>query len=80
MKFVIIGVGQFGRALALQLSSSGYEVTIVDEREAVIQELKDSVAYALVGDATDMRVLRQLELVGGQRFHTRNLQDRHRKR
>ncbi len=64
MKFVIIGVGQFGRALALQLSSSGYEVTIVDEREAVIQELKDSVSYALVGDATDMRVLRQLELVG----------------
>lgn len=64
MKFVIIGIGQFGRALALQLSDLGYEVTILDEKEAIITELKDSVSYALVGDATDIRVLRQLELVG----------------
>lgn len=64
MKFVIIGIGQFGRALALQLSDLGYEVTILDEKESIIMELKDSVAYALVGDATDIRVLRQLELVG----------------
>lgn len=64
MKFVIIGIGQFGRALALQLSDLGYEVTILDEKESTIMELKDSVSYALVGDATDIRVLRQLELVG----------------
>lgn len=64
MKFVIIGIGQFGRALALQLSDLGYEVTILDEKESIIMELKDSVSYALVGDATDIRVLRQLELVG----------------
>ena len=64
MKFVIIGIGQFGRALALHLSDLGFEVTILDEREAIITELKDRVAYALVGDATDIRVLRQMELVG----------------
>ena len=64
MKFVIIGIGQFGRALALQLSDLGYEVTILDEKESIIMELKDSVSYALVGDATDIRLLRQLELVG----------------
>lgn len=64
MKFVIIGIGQFGRALALHLADLGFEVTILDERESIITELKDSVTYALVGDATDIRVLRQLELVG----------------
>lgn len=62
MKFVIIGMGQFGRALALYLTDSGYEVTILDIRESVIEELKDSVAYAIIGDATDMRVLRQLDM------------------
>lgn len=64
MKFVIIGAGQFGRALALYLTQSGYEVTIIDAKESVIAELKDSVAYAMIGDATDMRVLRQLDLEG----------------
>lgn len=64
MKFVIIGIGQFGRALALHLSDLGFEVTILDERESIITELKDRVTYALVGDATDIRVLRQMELVG----------------
>lgn len=64
MKFVIIGIGQFGRALALHLSDLGFEVTILDEREAIITELKDRVAYALVGDATDIRVLRQLDMAG----------------
>ena len=62
MKFVIIGIGQFGRALALYLTQSGFEVTIIDGRESVITELKDSVAYAIVGDATDPRLLKQLDL------------------
>ena len=64
MKIVIIGIGQFGRALALHLADLGFEVTILDERESIVTELKDRVTYALVGDATDIRVLRQLELVG----------------
>ncbi|MBR5185555.1 MAG: TrkA family potassium uptake protein [Akkermansia sp.] len=68
MKFVIIGIGQFGRALALHLSDLGFEVTILDEREAIITELKDRVAYALVGDATDIRVLRQLDMAGDDTY------------
>ncbi len=68
MKFVIIGMGQFGRALARYLTDKGHEVTILDEKESVIDELKDSVTYALIGDATDMRVLRQLELTGDDTY------------
>ncbi|MBT9449027.1 potassium channel family protein [Akkermansia glycaniphila] len=64
MKYVIIGAGQFGRALALKLADTGNEVTVLDEKEAVVTELKDRVAYALVGDATDPRTLRQLDLTG----------------
>ncbi len=68
MRFVIIGMGQFGRALALQLTQNGYEVTVLDQQENVIAELKDHVAYALTGDAMDERVLRQMDLVGGDLY------------
>lgn len=62
MKFVIIGMGQFGRALALYLSDSGYEVTALDEKASAIQEIKNRVTYSIEGDATDARVLKQLDL------------------
>ncbi len=64
MKFVIIGLGQFGRALALYLTDSGYEVTVLERQESAVDEIKNSVADARVGDATDIRVLRRLDLVG----------------
>ncbi len=64
MKFVIIGMGQFGRALASNLVEKGHEVTALDEKKPIIDELQDRVTNPLIGDATDIRVLRQLELVG----------------
>ncbi|MBQ2379443.1 MAG: TrkA family potassium uptake protein [Akkermansia sp.] len=68
MKFVIIGLGQFGRALALYLSDSGFEVTVLDEKESVVEEIKNQVADAHIGDATDMRVLRRLDLVDDETY------------
>lgn len=64
MKFVIIGLGQFGRALALYLTDSGYEVTVLERQESAIEEIKNSVADARVGDATDVRVLKSLDITG----------------
>lgn len=64
MKFVIIGLGQFGRALALYLTDSGYEVTVLERQESAIEEIKNSVADARVGDATDVRVLKSLDIMG----------------
>ena len=63
MKFVIIGIGQFGRSLAISLANLGYEVTALDIREANITAIKDIVSNPLVGDATDMRVIRQIDLL-----------------
>jgi len=62
MKYIIIGMGQFGRALAKYLARNGFEVSILDQKEEVVNELMDSVSYSLVGDATDIRVLRQLDV------------------
>ena len=63
MNFVIIGIGQFGRALALYLTDLGFEVTALDIRETNITPIKNSVAYPLVGDATNAQVLGQLNLM-----------------
>ena len=52
MKFVIIGLGQFGRALALYLTDSGYEVTVLERQESAVDEIKNSVADARVGTHT----------------------------
>ena len=64
MKFVIIGLGQFGKALALYLTDNGYEVTVLERQESAVDEIKNYVADARVGDATDIRVLQRLDLVG----------------
>lgn len=62
MKFIIIGLGQFGRALALNLAKHDFEVTVIDEKEALVSELKDRVSCAYAGDASDSRLLRKLDL------------------
>lgn len=62
-RFVIIGMGHFGRRLSLNLMRNGYDVTVLDESPSVIAEIKDEVSVALIGDATDTRVLDQLGLL-----------------
>ncbi len=61
-KFVIIGIGQFGRALALHLHDEGYEVTAIDERESVINGIKDKVTQPMIGDATNDSLLDKVDL------------------
>lgn len=64
MKYVIIGMGQFGRALALALMKAGNEVTILDKVASYVTEMKDDVSYAFIGDATDIRVLNKIDMSG----------------
>ena len=58
--FVVIGLGQFGSAVALELSDLGHEVLALDEREEYVQEIADKVTHAVAGDARDPAVLRAL--------------------
>lgn len=56
-KFAVIGIGQFGRAIAKQLSKEGAEVMAIDSNEAVIESISDKVVYAVTMDATDKKAL-----------------------
>ena len=58
---LIIGLGQFGRALARTLASRGIEVIAVDVSELAVQMVADVVADCMVLDASVESALAQLE-------------------
>lgn len=57
-KFAVIGLGQFGSAIARTLSLRGAEVLAIDTSEEHIEDIKEDVSYAVCMDATDIKVLR----------------------
>jgi trk system potassium uptake protein TrkA len=61
-RFVVLGLGAFGGALARGLGDSGGLVTGVDHDEALVESLRDSLHEAIVGDVTDRAVLEALLL------------------
>ena len=56
-KYAVIGLGQFGTAIASKLSERGAEVLAVDNDENHIERIKDEVAYAVTLDSTDKKAL-----------------------
>lgn len=59
-KFAVIGLGDFGMSVAVNLSEKGAEVLAIDQDIEVIEEIKDKVTYAARMDSTDERALRSL--------------------
>lgn len=53
MKIIVVGLGNFGMSLAINLSNTGNEVIVVDENIEKINQIKDKVAHAVAMDATN---------------------------
>ena len=58
--FLVIGLGRFGSALAMELCAQGNEVLAMDLSEKAVQEVADKVTHAVAGDARDPEVLRAI--------------------
>lgn len=58
--FAVIGLGRFGRSVALRLYALGNEVLVLDIDENAVREIADRVTYAVAGDAQNIEVLRNL--------------------
>ncbi|MBP6977993.1 MAG: TrkA family potassium uptake protein [Bacteroidales bacterium] len=56
-KYAVIGIGQFGGAIARSLSKSGAEVMAIDIQGDLVESISDEVAYAVALDATDKKAL-----------------------
>ncbi|MEV8296510.1 MULTISPECIES: TrkA family potassium uptake protein [Streptomyces] len=57
---VVIGLGRFGRALALELADEETEVLGIDENADIVQALSGSLTHVVRADSTKEDALRQL--------------------
>jgi len=62
MKFCIIGLGYFGKNLALTLARARSEVLAVDILPAKVDDVKDDVSHAVIADTSQLEVLEKLPL------------------
>ena len=57
---LLIGLGRFGRHIALQLNKLGHEVMAVDSNEERVNEILPIVTNAQIGDSTNAEFLKSL--------------------
>lgn len=57
MKVAVIGLGEFGRTLAVELARNGAEVIAADLRMEPVEDVRDEVALAVRLDGTDEKDL-----------------------
>ncbi|WP_425444402.1 potassium channel family protein [Saccharothrix carnea] len=63
----VIGLGRFGSALALELTSLGAEVLAIDNRPKIVQSYASRLPHVVTADSTDAEALRQLGVPEFQR-------------
>ena len=57
---LLIGLGRFGRHVAIQLNDLGHEVMAVDNNEERVNEVLPFVTNAQIGDSTNADFLKSL--------------------
>jgi trk system potassium uptake protein len=60
MKYIIVGLGNFGAYLGAQLTEMGHEVIGIDRSEVKVDMMKDKITYAITLDATDAHAVKNL--------------------
>ena len=59
-QFAVFGLGSFGKSVALTLQSFGCDVIAVDNCYEKIQDIADSVSYAICGDVTEPEFMKTI--------------------
>lgn len=57
---LVIGMGRFGKHLAVKLFELGNDVMVVDKDDKIIQSVSSIIEDVIVGDCTDENVVRSL--------------------
>ncbi|MCU0345635.1 MAG: TrkA family potassium uptake protein [Saprospiraceae bacterium] len=60
MKFIIIGLGNFGASLAIKLTEMGHEVIGVDKRVEKIDAVKERLTFTVALDSTNPEAIKNL--------------------
>ncbi len=61
-RFIVLGLGSFGTALARQLCENGCRVTGVDYQRPLVENLKDVLYEPVIGNVTDRDTLAALNV------------------
>ncbi|MEO5609742.1 MAG: TrkA family potassium uptake protein [Ornithinibacter sp.] len=59
---VVIGLGRFGKSLALELEAEGVEVLGIDQNTKIVQDLAGRLTHVVEADSTDVEAMRQLSV------------------
>jgi trk system potassium uptake protein TrkA len=62
MKYIIIGLGNFGASISEMLTQMGNEVIGVDNHMSKVEALKDKITHAVCMDCTDIQAVSSLPL------------------
>ncbi len=62
MKYIVLGLGHFGRSLAIHLTESGHEVIAADINMNLVEQNKDKITHTVCLDSTDKEVVSSLPL------------------
>jgi trk system potassium uptake protein TrkA len=57
---VVVGLGRFGRSMALELTKEGVEVLGVDSDPRVVRSLAGRLTHVVEADSTDLEAMREL--------------------
>lgn len=61
-RVAVIGLGHFGKRLAVQLADYGLEVLAIDHREEQVEQLRDLVAHTVIANSSKSESLEKLGL------------------
>jgi len=62
MKYIVFGLGNFGRALSIRLTELGHEVIGVDNSMEKVEKLRDKITHTVCMDCTDRDAVSALPL------------------
>lgn len=62
MKYIVLGLGHFGRSLAIHLTESGHEVIAADINMNLVEQNKDKITHTVCLDSTDKEAVSSLPL------------------
>lgn len=62
MKYIVLGLGNFGKALAIRLTELGHEVIGADNKMAKVEQLKEKITHTVCMDSTDVDAVSALPL------------------
>lgn len=60
--FAVIGLGSFGATVALELASLNHDVIGIDSEKKSVEILSEQLTHAVIADATDEHVLKELNI------------------